>query len=621
MMIEPDTARPGAPRAAAGEIPGDASAAGHDRPAAGDRAPGASAAAARRRLALAAVLALAALLRLAHWAAVRDHPFFAELVMDSREYDRWAQEIAAGDWLGSTVFFQAPLYPYALATIYSVFGHRVDAVYLLQIAFALVGCWALYRAGRAAGGEGAGLAAALLAAVYPPFIVHDVQLAKESPAVALAALLLWALVVAYAGGRPLRWLTAGTLLGLLALLRENALLVAPLVGPLALWPRAGAKRAALRAGAFGLGLGLVLLPVAARNWAVGGAPLPTTFQGGVNFYIGNNPEADGTYRPLVPGKQVPLYERAEAERLAEQAAGRPLTPAEVSRHWLGRSLAWARREPLAFAGLQLRKLGLFWSWYEWPDAVDYYWVRGRSPALWPPWPEFGGVCLLAAAGLWWLRRGPGRFWPVLVYLVATVAATVVFFLFARYRLPAVPALMLLAALPVARLGAAVRARRHRPAAALALLVLAALVLPRLAGYPPRFDLVYYNLARLDQEAGRLGEAERHYRAALRHDPQNLLACLNLGTIAARRGDLASARQWFERAVAIEPRSDDAWANLGSAWLAAGDLRRAREGLERALELNPGNPTAHGNLELLERREGARPPPVEPTPSAEGRSGD
>lgn len=578
----------------------------------------------RRRLALAAILALAAVLRLAHWLAVREHPFFAELVMDSREYDRWAQEIAAGDWLGSAAFFQAPLYPYLLAAVYSVFGHRVDAVYLLQIALAVAGCWALWRAGRLAGGEGVGLAAALLAAVYPPFIVHDVQLAKESPAVALAAFLLWALVAARADGRPSRWLAAGALCGLLALLRENALLVAPLLVPLALWPRAGARRAALRGGAFVLGMALALVPVAVRNGAVGGSFLPTTYQGGVNFYIGNNPDADGTYRPLVPGKQVPLYERGEAQRLAEQAAGRELTPAEVSRHWLGRSLAWARREPLAFAALQLRKLALFWSWYEWPDAIDSAWVRRVSPALRLPWPEFGGVSLLALAGLWWLRRGPGRFWPVLVYLAATVAATVAFFLFARYRLPAVPALMLLAALPLAGLAEAARSGRRRRVAALALLVLAALVLPRLATQAPRLDLVHYNLARLHQEAGRTAEAERDYGEALRHDPDSFLACLNLGTIAARRGDYAEARRWFERAVAIEPRADDAWANLGSAWLAAGDPARAREGLERALELNPENAVARHNLALLERREAegqsvTAPPPPDPRPPAAGGS--
>src|SRR4051794_24095864 len=146
-----------------------------------------------RYLALGAILALALALRLAHWWAVREQPFFAWLAMDSQEYDRWAQEIAAGDWLGSQVFFQAPLYPYLLAVLYTVFGRSLDAVYLAQIALAVAGCYALYRAGREMAGEDVGLGAALLAAVYGPFLFYDAQLAKESPAVAVTSFLLWAL--------------------------------------------------------------------------------------------------------------------------------------------------------------------------------------------------------------------------------------------------------------------------------------------------------------------------------------------------------------------------------------------------------------------------------------------
>src|SRR5436190_4849060 len=119
-----------------------------------------------RRPLLLAILALAFVLRLAHLWAVRDQPFFARLAMDSQEYDRWAQGIAAGDWLGSQVFFQAPLYPYLLAAVYSVFGRSLDAVYLFQIAAAVTGVWALFRAGRAMGDERIGLVAAALAAVY-----------------------------------------------------------------------------------------------------------------------------------------------------------------------------------------------------------------------------------------------------------------------------------------------------------------------------------------------------------------------------------------------------------------------------------------------------------------------
>src|SRR6185436_4717438 len=56
---------------------------------------------ARSRRILLAILAVALAFRLAHWWAVRDEPFFAQLAMDSQEYDRWAGEIAGGDWLGA----------------------------------------------------------------------------------------------------------------------------------------------------------------------------------------------------------------------------------------------------------------------------------------------------------------------------------------------------------------------------------------------------------------------------------------------------------------------------------------------------------------------------------------
>lgn len=552
-----------------------------------------------RRLLLWAVLALALALRLAHWGAVRGEPFFSWLVMDSQEYDRWAQEVAGGDWLGSQVFFQAPLYPYFLAIVYSIFGRSLDAVYLLQILFAAAGCYALYRAGREMAGEGVGLAAAGLAAVYGPFLFYDVQILKESLAVTVTAFLLWAL----AAGRKRRraegrvWLGAGLLLGVLSLLRENALLLLPFLLPLA-WRREDGGRGLLRrGGALALGLVLALVPVAMRNGLVSGDFLPTTFQGGVNFYIGNNAQADGTYRPIVPGKQIPALERREPVRVAEQETGRPLSPAEVSRFWLDRALGWAAAHPGDFLRLQLRKLGMFWSWYEWPDAVDYYYVQGLSGVYRFPLLELGGLMILFAAGLWGIRKHPGPFAPALLFAVAWMLSTVIFFLFARYRLPAVPALMLVAAVPVAGLPAAWRAGGGRRAGAV-LLVLAAVLLPQLMAYQPRMDLVHYNLARLEEERGNPAAAHEHYKAAFILNPHDFLACLNLGNLAARQGDWATALRFYDRAAAIEPASDDVESNLGGVYLALGRIQEAEAHLDRALALNAQNRTALHNKALL-----------------------
>ena len=582
------------------------------------------------------------LLRLLHWWTLRDAPFVGQPVLDSAEYDRWARQIAGGDWRGEGAFFQAPFYPYLMATVYAVVGPRPSAVYLLQIVAAVAAIWALWRCGLRLAGWEVGLAAAALAALCGVLVFHDALLLKESLAVSATAFLLLALVAAREAGAPLRrWLGAGLLLGLLVELRENALLLVPLVlalpwlrsddgaappnasmpgtgagapdAPVMITSNAGelpprpgslARGRALTASASLLaGVVLALAPIAIRNVVVTGEPLLTSFQGGVNFWIGNNPDADGTYRPLVAGRQVPERERAEAVRLAEQAAGRELAPREVSRYWLRRALAWAAREPGAFLRLQARKLALFWSPYEWPDTVDYAWVRTQSPALRAAFVERGALSLLALAGLWLVRRQLRRWAPVLVVLAGWMAATVAFFLFSRYRLPAVPALALLAAVPVARVIEAARARRRVAAGAGTVAMVAALALPHAFMPPPRLDLVHGNLGRLAEQRGDASAAEAHYRAALAAAPDDLLALLGLGNAAARGRRFDEALALYSRAVAAHPGSPEALANLGAAELALGRVDAAERDLRRALALDPAQPQATRNLALLLARRG------------------
>lgn len=390
---------------------------------------------------------------------------------------------------------------------------------------------------------------------------------------------------------------------MLTLLRENMLLVFPLFALLPLAARGSLRRRAAGAAVLAAAFALPLLPSAIHNARTGGGFLPTTFQGGVNFYIGNNPGANGSYQSLALGKQVPYYERRESIRLAEQRTGRKLTAAEVSRFWLAEALCWARREPVAFLALQARKLALFWSWYERPDAVDYYYLRALSPMLGLPLLEFGGASLLALIGLWLARDRLADLAPVLLFVALWMVATVAFFVFSRYRMPVVPALLLLAGLPVAELVRAFEQGRRCRAAVLASAVAVAWLAPHAMGFEPRHDLVAYNLGRLYQEAGAPARAALHYRAAVAANPKDFLSCLNLGSLAARRGRLMEALGWFRRVVAIEPGFDDGWADLGTAYLATGHPDEATAAFDRALSMNPANPLALHGRALLALRQG------------------
>ena len=83
------------------------------------------------------IFGAAFLLRLLYLNQVETIPLFYQPAGDGRGYDEWAQRIAAGDWLGTGVFYQAPLYPYFLGVLQTLVGHDLWFVRLVQIALGL----------------------------------------------------------------------------------------------------------------------------------------------------------------------------------------------------------------------------------------------------------------------------------------------------------------------------------------------------------------------------------------------------------------------------------------------------------------------------------------------------
>src|SRR5262249_25009908 len=163
------------------------------------------------------------------------------------------------------------------------------------------------------------------------------------------------------------WFALGLAMGALALTRENALVFIVVIiawaltaNPESRTPNPFSARAK-RAAVFVAGLAVLLLPVAARNAHVGGGFYITTSQAGPNFYIGNNPQSDGTYQSLRFGRGAPEYERQDATELAEHALGRTLTPGEVSSYWFDKAMDFVTSQPGAWLKLMARKTALLWN--------------------------------------------------------------------------------------------------------------------------------------------------------------------------------------------------------------------------------------------------------------------
>jgi tetratricopeptide (TPR) repeat protein len=556
-----------------------------------------------RPWALLALFALALLVRLLALLELHDSILWQVLLGDARAYDQWALEIAGGDWLGPEVFYQAPLYPYVLGGLYTLFGRDLLLVRLLQAALGAGSAVLLAAAGARLFSSRAGLAAGILYALYVPAIWFDLLLQKTALELFLSALLVFRLS-ARAPWSAGRCAVLGALLALLTLSRENAaVLLLPLLAACTLAPTAARARLGAALALCGAFL-LVLLPVGLRNAHLGGAFLPTAANAGVNFYIGNGLDADGLYRPLLAGRGHPDAERADATALAERLAGHELTPAQVSATWFRRAWAEIREQPGHFLRLLLRKARLLCLRTEVMDAEALEVYRDESKSLGALWPlaNFGFLLPLAALGL--VRARPARGAALRLALCAACLglSIVLFFVTARFRVGLVPFLAPLAGAGLVELPALVRARSWPALGVPVLAALAANVPLALPGDPR--SLTYSNLAsellRLDDVVA----AERWARAAVERDPASAEAHFNLGLALRGLGRDAQAETPFREALRLEPAyAADALAELGAIRALAGDAPGAAELLERALALEPAHPQALRYRAQLRREQG------------------
>lgn len=603
-----DGARGGATRAGSGSA-GDAPAGGPAAVAPARRLPSPA-------LALALLLLVGAIIRLAYYWQVRDDAFFRVPYLDALSYDEWARRLARGDWGAGEPYWMGPLYPHLLAAVYAVFGPGGPAPQLLQWGLTLLNVWLAWRLARRLTTPGAALLAATLYAFYGPPVLYAGLLLMETvvtTALLLAALAVWRAVEAPA---PRRWALAGAAVAAAALGRGNVLLLLAALPLALLWrPRGGdvpAPRSRARGGgppvargdplaarrvawrpalALWLGAALVLAPVALRNLIVGRDLVLLTSNGGLNLYIGQQTSYGGIFGPVSP--ELDGSFDASGEATLEAELGRGLRPSEVSRIFTERALAAMASRPLATVANWGVKAYRFWNGYELPQIAAWEFWRERCAALrWLPVP----FTLLAACGLpgLWLLRGRERRF-LLAFVLGYAASLLPFFVNDRYRLPLAPFVAIAAAVFLATAaGRVAAARRAAPPARAAAwrraaatwgvaLLLGAALWPEWARLPAA-EVAWqswiheaWGRAGLDDAPG----AREAIAAADRARPDFPGTWYMAGIVAKRLGDLEAAYESFSRARARAP--DDrlyAWAagralrQLGRAAEAVPLLRQA-----------------------------------------------
>ncbi len=562
-------------------------------------------------LVLLSVAALALALRLAYTYEADDSPLFDAPMVDAKTYADSAREMAQGAWSGDAQpFWQPPLYSYALATLFALFGEDYYLVRFVQAAIGTAVCVLICLLGRRVFSPSVGLLAAGMAAAYGPFIYFEGELLPAGLAVFLNLLLLLTLLWAARGDRITPWFLSGIVLGLSGLTVANVFLFAPVVFLWALYflptPGASGNDGSLWSrlrhprlvplAVFALGILLVVAPVTVRNRVVGGEWVLVSYNAGVNFYIGTNPEYDETVR-IRPGREwLDLVNAPETEA---GITGR----SESSLYHFGEAWEFVKEDPLAYVSLLLRKVHLFWRGDEIPRNLDAYYARDHSTVLtvllWKSGLAFpfGLIAPLALLGVVRLLASPSRKSPaaslILLFTVTYFASVVLFF--ERYRLPVVPLLLLLAAFAILSL---LRQRGRTlalSAGALCLLLLASNTgVPAMASPQGEAYNHHWKGAAFESKGLRIN-ALREYRRAVEIDPSHHAALTGLASMYASQQDYDGALKAWEQILRHYPDRADVMLHTADLSLLREDYQRAAELYERVVPQRPDWAALYGRL--------------------------
>lgn len=592
-------------------------------------------------LAASSITALALVVRLACALAFGRTPLGRYFYLDARVYDDLAVALRQGTGAALEPFFVEPLYAYFLAAVYAVFGRDPWSVRILQALGGAATAALVFDLGRRLYGRRIGWAAGLAAAFYGPFAFYDALLLKTSLEVFLVALLLWLLVRGTESlGSELVWPAAGLVLGLAAILKANSLVLVPLALAAPFLARREAehaptgRRAAIRALAVLAGVALPTLPIVARNSLLAGEVTFLTTGAGMNFYQGNRPGTDG-------GLDIPEFiqldpSREQQDSLAEarRRSGRPaMTAGDASGFWFAEAGRFIRDQPVAWVRLLARKTLLFWNHYEAADNLSFHYSRAVVPWLWLAPLGFWLVGPLGLAGAL-AGAGGGRGEALLRAAVGLLTVgTVLFHVADRYRLAAVPALLVLGCGLLRRIGVEwQRGARRRALGRAGLAAAAALLVNLLEFYPggqdrAPFDRLmargyteqgdhtaaapygeraaqsFYRRGMVHLERGEFYRAEIYFASALDTHRDWPGAWYHLGFALERRARGDEAIGAYRRAVATDSFATEALTRLGRLHLGAGRLVDAESALLDAVERAPESVAALAALGDLRASQG------------------
>ena len=583
---------------------------------------------------------LALTVRLLILSSFATSPFFLPESDDMKFYSDWGLRISRGLFTDGEAFYGLPGYAFILGAIYSLCGFdpfivgaiqavldALTAVVLLKIAKVIFSETSLEAVGfRLDRGVVIGFGAGLLWTFYQPAQGFCVILMPS----AWCVLAFWASVwwsVKTDVSTPCRpWLWLGLGVGLVSTVVATVLCVVGLFAIAITVSVSRGEKHSLRVrgilAAMTLlfcGLGIGMFPAWGHNYFIAKEPVLLSAHSGINFWVGNSPVANG-YAKIPPGlraSQEGLLKDSLA--IAQVEAGRPLKRYEVSKWWSDKAKAQIQEHPTWWLRLLAVKVHNFWNAFQYDDLAILKLLTDHSVLL--PGLRFGVIAAFGLPGLFLAGWRFPKAWWVAGAILLHLAMLLPVFVTERYRLAAVPGLLILGAYFVWHLwNAFVHRLWQRLGISLALFLGAAVFVSQPQRELGLWSLDYYKAGIRATDAGEYGpamsnllisqayspdssdiafaignvwlgqggrsEAKRYYRYALKLNPNHERVLNNIGVLALEEKFYELAEQCFLGALKTEPDDEKMLYLLALTRVESGNKLGAEAPLRRAMELRP-----------------------------------
>lgn len=573
------------------------------------------------------ILIFAFILRSINIKQALDFPAF-NLLSDSLQYHLWSLKIIDQSCNLPEVFHQAPFYPYFLALVYRLFGSNLESILRVNLLLGLLSIILIYILTNKLFGKASAVLSAILASGYGVAVFYESMRLTAIPLFFLNLLTITLLIYALEKNSLKLWALSGLTLGLSTLARSTSLIFVPLIliwvyffqfkkTPLIIkvdktikkskrnfpqsLPVVTRKKISLNLLIFIIVFIVTILPATLRNYIKGNDLVFLASNGGIAFFSGNNPQADGMY---VDPPGLDLQTDFTGKRVASLIEDRELKPSEVSNFWLKEATQFIKENPTRFLILLVKKTFIFWNRYEAPNVENYYYHRQFQPILkYLPF-GFGFIAPFSLLGIFLcLKKNKITLVPGL-FIFSQFFVFIFFFITSRYRLSVCGLLLVYAGFSLNWIITKLKQKNLQKNIIPIIFLLTTFII---VNFPlpfldiqHRYAMTHVNHGVYYMGINRYDKAQELFEKANELYPDSPEFINNLGTIYYLQNKKEKAFKYYKKAFSLDTTNSKVLRNIAVLLSEKREFKNAKEFIEKSIKFGPYSYSSRINLKYINK---------------------